>query len=167
MRADVRELVHGGVASDDGPVVDVSLAGYSHVAYEYAVVAHAAVMRHMHVGHDERVVAYSGHSLAAGLGAAVDGGALPYGHVVAYLHIGLLAVELQVLGDSAHDGSGEDLAVVAHGDVGENVGMGIDLAVVPDGHVVVDEGVGSDLDVLSQFCVRAHCRERMNFNHKN
>ena len=57
--------------------------------------------------HDESIVANPGNSLAARLGAPVDGGALADGHVVADFHVGDFTVELEVLRHCAHYGSRE------------------------------------------------------------
>ena len=88
----------------NGPVRDFRLAGEGDVAHEDAVVADLAVMGDMDIGHDERVAADLGQELAAGLGAAVDGGALADGHPVADLHPGHLAFVLEVLRDGAAPG---------------------------------------------------------------
>ena len=80
--ADLGELVDEGAAAEDGPVVEVGLACYSGVAHQDAVLADVAVVGDVHVGHHEGVVANLCHALAAGLGPAVDGGALTDGDVV-------------------------------------------------------------------------------------
>ena len=166
MRADVRELVRQGTAADDGPVRDFRFAGQGDMAHDDAVVADLAVMGDMGIRHDERVAAHLGQELAAGLRAAVDGGALADGHPVADLHPGHLAFVLEVLRDGAHDRAREDGAVAAHFHIGEDDGVREELAAIADFDVVVDEDVGADFDVVAELRVGADRCERMDLIHR-
>ena len=144
-------------AADDGPVVNVGLTGDTHVAHKYTVVTHAAIVRHVHVRHYKSVASDAGNPLAAGLGATVDGGALAYVHPVSYLHPGHLAVELEVLRDGAHHGSGEHIAVTSHFDIREDGGVRKYLAAGTDLYIVVDECVRTYLNVVRKAGAGMYC----------
>ena len=165
MHAHMGELVRQGASAQDGPVLEFRLARQGDMAHEDAVAADAAVMGDMDIGHHERVAAHLRHELAAGLGAAVDGGALADGDPVPDLHPGDLAFILEVLRDGTHDRAGEYGAVAAHFHIGEDDGMREDMAAVADFDIRVDEGVGADFDVVSEFRVGAHGSERMDLIH--
>ena len=154
-----------GAAAEDGPVRDFRLAGEGDVAHEDAVVADLAVMGDMDIGHDERVAAHLGQELAAGLGAAVDGGALADGHPVTDFHPGDFALVFEVLRDGAHDGARKDGAVAAHFHIGEDDGVREELAAVADFDVVVHEHVGTDFDVVAELREGADRCERMDLIH--
>ena len=156
MGTDVGELVHDGAAADNRPVVHLSLAGDAHIAHEDAVVADAAVVRDVHVRHNQGVAADLGHALAARLGAAVDGGALADGDVVANLHIGHFALKLQILRHGAHDGSRENLTAAAHSHIRVDGRVRMNLAVVADYDIVIDEGVWAYFNVFAQLRVGAY-----------
>ena len=165
VRADVGELVRQGAAADDGPVRDLRLAGQGDMAHDDAVAADLAVMGDMGVGHDERVAAHLGQELAAGLGAAVDGGTFADGHPVADLHPGHLAFVLEVLWDRAYDRARKDGAITAHFDIGKDDGVREELAAVADLDVVVDKDVGTDFDVVAEPGIRADGSERVDLIH--
>ena len=150
MGADAAELMGDGRTAHDGPVVDVRFPREGGVAHEDAVVADGAVVRDVDIGHDERVAAYLRDRLPAGLGAAVDRGALADGHPVSDLHPGLFSFEFQVLRYGAHNGAGKHGAVLAHLHVGEDGGMREDLAAVSDLDVFIDEHIGPDLDAVTE-----------------
>ena len=159
------ELVHNGASADDGPVVDISFAGNAHIAYKYAMVTHMAVVSHVHVGHYQGVVSDAGNSLAAGLGAAVDGGALTDGDIVSYLDIGDLALELQVLGLGTDYRSGEHAATRTYLDIRKYGCVGIYLTIVTDFDILVDIGIGPDFDILAEFGLGAYGCQGMNVCH--
>jgi len=161
------ELMHLGASAYDGPVIHVRLSGYAYITHEYAVVAHAAVVRYMYVGHDESVAAYLGDSLAAGLGAAVDGSALAYGDMVADLYVGDLSVKFEVLGNGPHYCSGEDFTAFAHLDIRVDDCVGVYLAAVSYHDIVVNECIGPDFDILAEDGTRVDRCKRMDFCHNS
>ena len=124
-----------------------------------------AVVRDVHIGHDEGVASYLGHTLAACLCTAVDGCTFADGHIVTDFDICNLAVELEVLRDGADYRSRENRAVPAHLDIFEYDGMRKDLAAITDFDIVIDVGVRTDFNVVSELCVRAHCRQWRDFVH--
>ena len=157
--------MHLGAAAYDGPVVDVGLAREAHVTHEDAVVADAAVVGDVHVRHYQGVAAHAGDSLAAGPGAAVDGGAFANVDAVAYLHPSHLSVELEVLGNSSHDGSGEHRAVAAQLYVRENGGVRQYPAAGAYLYVVFNVCVGSDLHVFCKTGSGMNGGKRVNIGH--
>ena len=154
-----------GAAAEYGPVVHVGLAGYAYVAYQYAVVAYGTVVCDVGVGHKEHIVAYPGHTLAAGLGAAVDGGTFADVHPVAYLDVSHLTFELEVLRYGAHNRTREDRTVLAHLHVVEYGGVRENAAAVSDFYEFVNECVRSDFDVLAYLRIRMHSGQWMNLAH--
>lgn len=154
-----------GAASEYGPVVNVGLTCDADIADEDAVVADRAVMCHMGVRHEKGVAAHLGHTLAAGLGATVDGSAFADVHTVADLDISHLAVELEVLRDGTYDSSGEHVAVLSYLYIVEDGRMREDLRSLTYLYEFVDICVWSDLDAVSQFCVWMHASKWMDFCH--
>ena len=96
MRADLAELVHGGVAAQDHPVADLDVAGEGGAVGEHDLVADHAVVRDVRVGHEQVVVADAVTPLSW-RGAAIDGAALAEHVAVADLQARRLAVVLLVL----------------------------------------------------------------------
>ena len=106
------ELVHEHAGAQDGAVINHYLTGYLGAVANDAVAADNAVVSHVHVLHEEVVASH--HCLALGGGTAVDGHVLAYAVVVTYLGCGILATELEVLGNAAYHGSRMDLVAVTY-----------------------------------------------------
>ena len=159
------ELVPLGATADNGPVVHVGLAGNPYETHEDAVVPHPAVVRNMHIGHNQHVVSDLRHALSAGLRPAVDGGAFADGHPVSDFHPGHFPFELEVLGNGADHGTGE------HGAVGSDFYIRIDRRVIEDPgsgtdfHIVVNEGIRSYFNVFCKFGSRMNGCQGMNLSH--
>ena len=102
---------------------------------------HRAVMRHMHIGHEQVVVAYAGDA-AAGFRAAVQRGEFPDIVPVADDEAAHLAMEFQILRFSAHGGIGIDMVVLPHGGVPLDGGEGIDARTRADDHIIFNDGAG-------------------------
>ena len=91
------ELVHRHQAAQDDVILDRDMPGQGcHVGHDH-VVADAAVMRHVGVGHEKVVAADHGFAVA-GDRASVDRGKLADHVVVADAGPGLFAPVFQVLG---------------------------------------------------------------------
>ena len=144
------------------PVIDISLTCDAHITYENAVFSDGAVVCHVAVGHQEGIAAHFGHSLAAGLGTPVDGGALTNSHIVTEFHIGHLSVKLEVLRDSSHNGSGENAAILSHSDIIKNRGVGKNLAAVTNLDELVNIGIRADFHIVTNLCIRMNAGKRMN-----
>ena len=121
----------------------------------------------MDVGHDQRIVANTGHTFAAGLGAPVDGRTLADRDIVADLYPRHLAIKLQVLRDRPYDGAGEHAAILAHPDILKDGGMREYFAIVAYLDIGVNEGIRPDFYIFAELGVGAHGSERMDFGHDN
>ena len=165
MNADMGELVRQGAAAEDGPVGDLRFTSQGGMAHQDAVVPDFAVMGDMDIRHDERIAAHLCQELSAGLGTAVDGGALADGHPVTDFHPGDFALVFEVLWDGAHDRTGEYGAVAPHLHIGKDDGVRKEFAAVADFDMVVDEDVRTDFDVVAEFRVGTDRRERMDLIH--
>jgi hypothetical protein len=95
------------------------------------------------------VIANLRDALSAGLGSAVDGSALTDGDIVAYLDVGYLPVELEVLGDGADYGAGEYLTMLSYLDIGEYGCVGMYFGIVAYLDIGVDEGIGAYFNMLA------------------
>ncbi len=147
--ADAAELVDEDAGAEDGEIVDDDLAGELRRVADDAAVAHENVVSDVATLHEEVVAAHD--STALGGGAAVDGHVLTDGVVVAHLSGGLFAAELEILGNGADDGTGEDAVTVADAAAGEN-GDGVhQRVVVADDDIGVDVAEGPDLTVLADL----------------
>ena len=98
-------------AADDGEIIHLHLAGKLGAVRHDDMIMQDTVVRHVAVSHDEVIIADDGLALAER--TAMDGDELAEDVIVADESPGLFAVELQVLRDSADDGGGEDMAVLA------------------------------------------------------
>src|SRR5690606_23226367 len=111
VRSDVHELVHRDEAGDYRVVLHGHVTGELRTVRDDDPVAQMAVVREMHVRHDEAVGAHGGaHRLG---GAAVDRGILADHAAVADLHRRVLTAELEVLRIAADDGADPDLHLAA------------------------------------------------------
>ena len=98
-----------------------------------AVVADDAIVRNVHVGHEQAVATDAGFATVHG--AAVHGHALPNHGVVADYGNGLLTGELQVLGHGPDHGTRKYLAILP------------DAGTVHDGHVRPNPSAFPDFDI--------------------
>ena len=119
----------------------------------------------MYIRHYQGVAAHLGDTLAAGLGTPVDGGALTYGHIVAYLDISHLTVKLEVLRLGAHNRSRIYGAVASHRDIFEYGSVRQYLAAVTYLDVVIYECIWSDLDIVPEDCFRTYRCKWMDLVH--
>ena len=147
MRTDVDELQAGRLAAEDNPVAEDDMTGEGGVVGQHAMVADHAVVCHMDIGHQQ--VAVADDRLAAGGGAAVDGAAFAYDVVVADLHRGVFARELQVLRYGSNHRTGEYLAVLADACTGEDGHIGGYPSAVANLHILTDSGEIADRNVLA------------------
>src|SRR5690606_1454845 len=142
MGADLAELVDQGIAAEDGPVAHIDVAGKRRVIGEDAAIAYRGIVPHMHIGHEQVVVADGG--LATILdGAAMNRHAFANHIVIADHQARGLALVLQVGRVFAAGGGLQDLIVAA--DVGGALHH----------HVRGDACAGADLDLRADRCPRA------------
>src|SRR5690606_22783130 len=79
---DVDELLHGHIAFQDGPIIDGHMARQVHTVGDHHVVAHDAVVCHVHIGHQQGVAPHGG--LHAVGGAPVDRHAFAHRGAIAH-----------------------------------------------------------------------------------
>ena len=156
MVADASVLVDCGKAAEYHPVADMDMPGKGRVVGKDAVIAHAAVMRHMGVDHEQVPRADPGDALVL-YGAAVHRAVLAYDVVIAYFEEGPLAGILLVLAVLADGGELEDPVPAA------------DFCRSLDYAVGADHGALADFDFLSDVCPRTdsdsgtECRAVLNY----
>jgi hypothetical protein len=155
---DAHELVHRRQPGHDHLVLDGHVPGELRSVDQDHAVADVAIVREVHVRHDEARLA---HRRAIGLGrAAVDVRVLADRRVVADLDPGLLALELEVLRVAAEDRADADLHAAAEPHVALERRACGDHGAVADGAVLADQRPGADLDVLAEHRARVHDRRR-------
>ncbi len=160
MAPDAAELMHAAVGADVHPIVDGHVAGERHAVAQNDVIADAAIVRHVGVGHQQVVAADAGDQAAA-RGAAVDGDELADAVAVADARLGALAFIFQILRGHADGAVREEDVVFADPggafqvDVGHQAGAGADL------HFRADDAVGSDLGAFGDARLRVHDGGRM------
>ena len=136
MGADMAELMHECATADDSEVIDLHLTCQLRAVRHNDVVMQDAIMRDMAVRHDQIVGANDGFSF--GSSTAMDGDELTEDTVISDDSPGLFAAELQVLGDTADDGIGKDMAIIA------------------EDHIIINIGERIYRDVLADLSLRAH-----------
>ncbi len=132
MRADLQELIDARVAAEHHPVSNFHMAGDADVVGENGMIPDDAVVRHVHIGH-QQVVAANARVVAAHRCAPVQGTAFANDVVVADLQPGLLAGELLVSRVLTH---GSEL---------------VDSVVLADPRIRLDHHVRTDLGTLTDF----------------
>jgi hypothetical protein len=153
------------LAANHAPVLNVRLSGKAGVTDKDAMIAYAAVVSHVDIGHYKGIASNLGKSLSAGLGAAVYGGALADVHAVSNLHPGVLSLKLEVLRDGSHYCSGKHSAVFTHAYMAVNGGTVEDFAAVAYDDVIVYKGKGAYFYILSQFSAGIHAGEGVDLRH--
>ena len=136
MGPDAAELMHKCATADDREVIDLYLTCQLRAIRHNNVVMQDAIMRDMAVRHDQIVGTDDGFSF--GSRTAMDGDELTEDTVIADDGPGLFAAELQVLGDTADDSIGKDMAIIA------------------ENHIIIDIGERIYRDVLADLSLRAH-----------
>ena len=150
----VAELVYQNSGADDGVVVDHHLTGKLRRVADNQVVAKHTVVGHMHVLHQEAVVAHYRGALRSR--TAGDGHILTDAVRVAYLAETVLTLELQVLGLGRYARAGEKLVAVA--DTGTVVYRHtvVKMVVVAYNRVAVDIAERAYHIVVAQLGFRMH-----------
>lgn len=147
--ANAGELVEEAVGGDDGKIIyDYFSCKFGTVADDTAV-ADEHIVSYMHTFHKQVVAAYNSASL--GSSTAVDGDILADCIVVAHFGGGFFTTELEVLGDSANDGTREDAVAItdtASGEHGDAVHKGV---IVADNYIGIDVAERTDLAVFTDF----------------
>ena len=149
MLPDPAELVDRRAGADVGEVLDRHVAAQRRMRPKMTSLADVAVVRDVHVGHEDVAVADRGHAAAAAR-AAVDGDELAEDVAAADDQPRFLAAELQVLRDQADRRERIDLGVVA------------DLGPAVDDRRRADPAIGADADVGAdrRRAARSSCLRR-------
>ncbi len=152
VRTDADELLHGHVAFQNSPVADGDVPSKVHAVGDHHVVAHQAIVRQMHVGHQQAVLPYGG-ALPVG-GAAVDGDALAHGGAIPDFGGGFFAGEFEVLRNGGDHRAGKNAAVGTDARAVHDGGVGADPRAVADGDIRRDGGERLDHNVIADACIR-------------
>ena len=160
MAADAAELVDARAGADVHVVFDIDVAAERRHVAEDGVVADVAVVRHVHVGHEDVVIA-DARDAAAARGAAVHGDELAKDVAGADRQPGVLAVELEILRNLADRRERVDLAVVAELGSAVDHRRGADAAVRAGAHQRPDDRVGADRRAAADLRARVDDRRRV------
>ncbi len=98
MYADFGELVNGRCSAQNGPVADFHVSAQNNGVDNHAVIADMAVVRNVHIRHQEAIGADL--RLAGSNRPLVDRDTFPDSRVIADHRESLFSVEFQVLGNS-------------------------------------------------------------------
>ena len=128
--------------ADDGAIVDGHVARHLHRIRDDHVIADDAVMRDMHVRHQEATCPH--RRLASRGAAAVDRAVLPDDRPVADLHPRLFAFVLEVLRIVADHRAVADLHAVTHARVALQDGVRRDAAALSHRHARADHAIRPD-----------------------
>lgn len=150
--SDMAELMHERSAANDGEIVYHDFAGELGCVADDDVVADDAVVSYMAVCHDQAVVADNG--FAFGVSASVDCDAFAESCVVADDSQSVLAMELEVLGNCADYGTGENGAVPADSCAIEDCDVAAYAGAFTDLDVAVDCSEWADDNILADLCLR-------------
>ena len=155
------------VARDGGPTSDIGMGSdanvlmygakrahhrpffYGHVAAQGCgvgqddVIADYAIVSHMSVGHDERLIA-DARQAAAFCGAAIDGDKLPDTVVVADLKAGRLAAVTQILRRQSDGGEREEAVAGANFRRAGDSNVGDQLAIFAQLSISANRAIGAD-----------------------
>ena len=142
MRADVAELMHPGIAAENCPVVYMHVPPKLRIVGEDRPVAHLAIVRDMHVGHDPVVVADAGHARVL-YGSGVERTVFADGVAVADGQFGRLAAVFFVLRLFAERTELEYPVAATDPRPTGNHHMRADPGVVADFDVLADDGIRS------------------------
>jgi len=164
VRANAAKLVHHRETTQDHPIIDHHMACELRVVGEDRVIAHLAVVRQMHIGHDPVVVAHRGHGPVARR-ADVEGAKLADRVAVPNHQLTRLIVVLLVLGHSTQGVELKDSIVAA------DRGVAFDHAVAghggssTDAHMRADHGVRPHAHRRVELSPRADDGRRMDLAH--
>lgn len=151
MAADPDKLMYSHHAAQPGVISYFDMSGQGDVIGQDATFTYKTIVRHMHVSHEQAAIRDSG---TAGLyGAPVEGATLSDNDIIADFQRCIFVFIFQVLGNSAHYGTGKDLAVVANAGAVEDAYIIAYPAIVADNHIFFYDRKGADRNALSNFSI--------------
>ena len=152
--------MYGRQSTQDREIADLDVPAQGGHIGQDDLIADAAIVRHVRIGHQEIVVADARHAVAVH-GAAVHRDAFTNDIAVADLEPGWLPLVLFVLGRVAQRGELEDLVVRtdSSGSVDDDVRS--DPGARSDGDIRSDDAEGADLHVRGNFRLRRYHRPRV------
>ncbi len=163
---DPAELVDDGEPPEDGPILDLDVAGKGGRVGHDHLVADTTIMGNMTVGHEEVTAADAGFPCVLRC-APVQGRALADHIAVADGQEGLFTTVFLVLGVLTHRGELKDPVVCPDAGRSADHHMGTDAATGPHAHTRTDDGIGTHFDVGIQLRGRIDDRGGMNRAHKS
>ena len=136
---------------DDGIVVHNDLSSQlGGVTHDDAIAKHAVVCN-MGILHDEVVATHNGLALAGS--TTMDSHILTYSVVVANLHNGILAFELQVLRNGTNHRTREEGVAIAQASARKQRHTVHQHVVIAHCHILVDKTERTNLTVLTNLCL--------------
>lgn len=144
------ELMDGGKATANNIVVDTHMAGQCGVIGKNNVIAHHAIVRDVHVGHDPVVVADAGNATFLG-GTPINGAEFAKGIAVANFQFRWLAAVLFVLRILADRCELKDAVVAAYRCQAFHDGMRTHRGSGTDLYPRTDHGIGPDANASIQL----------------
>lgn len=157
------KLMDPAHASDDSLIFDLNVTGEGCATGDDDLVSDLAVVSNVDGGHQQVVVADAG--LQSHAGGPVDGDHFTDDVAIANHGVGLLALELEILRNSADYGTGKDLAITADGGEGFNHGVGRNGSPIADLAMIPDDGIRADFDVFANLGGGMNKCLRMNIDH--
>ncbi len=148
--ADIDPLMNQHIAGKNRPVSHRHVTGQGGIVHQNGVVPQHAVVAHVHIGHEQVVVADGGLTPVL-YGTAVDRHPLPDGVVVADHQPGGLAPILEVRRVLPHGGELENPVAATDAGGAPDDHMGVDHGPVADNHIRPHHGPGADADVIADF----------------
>jgi hypothetical protein len=109
MRSNLYKLVNGRKSRNNRPITNLNVACKGDGVYKDDVVAYNAIVRYVHIRHDQTIASNNG--LTKCFGSAINSYTFTYGRAIAYFNCGGLAVKFQILRDGGDDGTWEDAAI--------------------------------------------------------
>lgn len=154
---DFYELVDGRHSTQYGVIVNFYVSGNVDAVGEYALVAYDAVVRYVHVCHQQTIRADL--CLARSRSTSVDGTVFAYDGVVTNDKLGLFALELQVLWNIANDGAVENLAVFAQASAFHDVRVRANPATIANDYVLIHRCERANHYPLANIGIGVHKRK--------
>src|SRR5262249_34327954 len=152
--------MHRDEPGETGTVLDGHVSRELRAVRDEDAVANVAIMREVHVRHDEAALADA--RLERRRGAAIDGRVLAHRTALADFDEGLLTLELEILRIAAEDRTAADADAWPEVHVALEDRTERERAAIADDAAVADVRVGSDADPLTDLRLRRDDRRGMN-----
>ncbi len=161
MRTDSAKLVHPCKTAQERIIFDADMSRQARTVGEYGVIAHVAIVRDMHVCHEEVVAANPRHAMTF-FGSTIQRAILPDDIAIADLQTRRFASITEMLWRFADGAELVDLVPAPNGRRAVDNYMRTDPRLVADLYVRTDDRIGTDAHVFSQLDVWIDNRLRVN-----